>query len=288
MTATTPCLRRRNQFAVVSCQLSVVRTRRSTTDHWPLTTGHLLALAGLCFALPVLPARASDASQNIYAGQAIVTGIDQRDRPRGLRLCLGQVLVNVSGDPNILFRPGAAAILAQAAGMVVSLNYFDRMSGLPHHDDQGTRDRPFTLTANFDPAKVAAALAEIGETPRQGPRPSVFLAVHVHGPAGDFTLQNGPAAGYDMPELMRASIDDAAGQYKLRVRLPVSASDTPAAGLLLVEGNLTWSDADFGWIAAWGAGGVHWGEHGVSFDDAFRAALAGALGIASGHAPPRG
>jgi len=246
-------------------------------------------VAGLCFALPVCsaPARA-DVSANIYAGQAIVTGIDQRDRPRGLRLCLGQVLVNVSGDPNILLRPGAAAILARAAGMVVSLNYFDRMSGLPHHDDQGTRDRPFTLTANFDPAKVAAALSSIGEMPRKGPRPEVFLAVRVRGPAGDFALQNGPAAGYDMPELMRASIDDAASQYKLPVILPASAGQTPASGLLVVQGTLTWSDADLGWNAAWGAGGAHWGERGVSFDDAFRAALAGALGIASGHLPPRG
>jgi len=267
---------------VVSRQSSE-RTAILTTGGWRLTTGNWLALAGLCFALPVWPAQASDASQNIYAGQAIVTGIDQRDRPRGLRLCLGQVLVNVSGDPNILLRPGAAAILAGAAGMVVTLNYFDRMSGLPHHDDQGTRDRPFTLTANFDPAKVAAALAALGETPRKGPRPTVFLAVQVDGPAGDFALQDGPATGYDMPELMRASLDDAAAQYKLRVSLPGSASAAPAG--MMVKGTLTWSDTDYGWIAAWGAGGVHWGERGVSFDDAFRAALAGALGIASGHPP---
>jgi hypothetical protein len=234
--------------------------------------------------LPVWSAGAG-ALPGIYAGQAIVTGIDQRDRPRGLRLCLGQVLVNVSGDPNILRRPGAAGILAGAAGMAVSLNYVDRMSGLPHHDDQGTRDRPFTLTANFDPAKVAAALTALGETPRKGPRPAVFLAVHVHGPAGDFGLDGGPGTGYDMPELMRASIDDAASQYRLRVKLPGGASAAPA-GMMVVTGTLTWSDADFGWDAAWGASGVHWGEHGVSFDDAFRGALAGALGIASGHAPP--
>jgi len=281
-------LRRRNQSSVFSRQSSE-RTAILTTGDWRLTTGNWLALAGLCVALQgfSIPARA-DASANIYAGQAIVTGIDQRDRPRGLRLCLGQVLVNVSGDPNILRRPGAAAILARAASMVVSLNYFDRMSGLPHHDDQGTRDRPFTLTANFDPAKVAAALSSIGETPRKGPRPAVFLAVHVHGPGGDFALNGGPATGYDMPELMRASLDDAAAQYKLQVSLPAGKNATPASGMLAVEGTLTWSDADLGWIAKWGAGGVHWGEQGVSFDDAFRAALAGALGIASGHLPPRG
>jgi len=243
-----------------------------------------LAMASLSFGLPACPARA-EALPGIYAGQAIVTGIDQRDRPRGLRLCLGQVLVNVSGDPGVLRRPGAAKILAGAAGMVVSLNYYDRMSGLPHHDDQGTRDRPFTLTANFDPAKVAAALAALGEMPRKGPRPSVFLAVHVNGPGGDFALDGGPASGYDMLELMRASIADAAWEYRLNVTLPGGANETPGAGMLAVRGTLTWSDKDFGWIATWTAGGAHWGEHGVSFDDAFRGALAGALGLASGHPP---
>ncbi len=266
----------------------MVRKHKCAADHWRLTSFHCLALAGLCFALRVRPALAADVSQNIYAGQAVVTGTDQRDRPRGLGICLREVLVNVSGDPNILARPGVAAILARAAGMVVSLNYVDRMSGLPHHDDQGTRDRPFTLTAIFDPPKVAAALAALGETPRKGQRPTVFLAVHVQGPAGDFALNAGPESGYDMPELMRASVDDAARQYKLQVNLPVSASETPAPGMMVVKGTLTWSDADYGWIAAWGADGVHWGERGVSFDDAFRGAFAGALGIASGHLPPRG
>ena len=42
----------------------------------------------------------------LYIGRAIVTGTDNRDRPRGLGICLGQVLVKVSGDPNILQRPG--------------------------------------------------------------------------------------------------------------------------------------------------------------------------------------
>ncbi len=245
-------------------------------------------LAGLV-VMPICAAPGlarAGASANIYAGQAIVTGTDTRDRPRGLRLCLGEVLVNVSGDPNVLGRPGAASVLARAPDMVVSLNYYNRMSGLPHHDDQGTRDRPFTLTAAFDPAKVAAALAALGEKPREGPRPVVYLAVQVHGPGGDFALNSGPVTGYDMPELMRASIADAAARYKLRVELPDGAAQKPASGVLPVRGKLTWSDADFGWIAAWDARGVHWGESGVSFDDAFRAALAGALGIASGHAPP--
>jgi hypothetical protein len=268
----------------------VVKKHRKPADHWRLTTVNWQTLAWLFVFVPVYlapaMARAVDASQNIYVARAIVTGTDERDRPRGLAICLGQVLVNVSGDPNILTRPGVPSILARAESMTVSLDYFDRMGFLHKHDEQGTRDRPFTLTATFDPAKVGLALKALGETARNGPRPDVFLVIQVHGYTGNFVLDRGPATGYDTPELMRASINDAAWQYKLQVALPASAGAAPASGMMEVKGILTWSDADYGWIAAWGADGAHWSERGVSFDDAFRGALAGALAIASGHAPP--
>ncbi len=60
----------------------------------------------------------------VYTGQAIVTGTDNRDRPRGLGLCLGEVLIKASGDPNILAAPGFAALRADAASLVLS----DRLS----------------------------------------------------------------------------------------------------------------------------------------------------------------
>jgi hypothetical protein len=229
----------------------------------------------------------SQGSQNIYVARAIVTGTDERDRPRGLAICLGQVLVNVSGDPNILARPGVPALEARATSMVTGLDYVDRMSGMHKHDEQGTRDRPFTLTATFAAGKVIAALAAIGAVPWKGPRPTVFLAVAVHGFTGNFALTAGSPLGYDMPQLMRAAIADAAWQYKLPVMLPANAGAPAPAGALAVRGTLVWSDTAHGWIATWRSGDASWGARGVSFDDAFRVALAGALGIASGHGPPR-
>ena len=68
--------------------------------------------------------------------------------------------------------------------MVTAISYHDRMSALPKHDEQGMRDRPFTLTASFDPAKIAQALTGLGSTPWHGPRPPVFLAVTVHSYTG--------------------------------------------------------------------------------------------------------
>jgi hypothetical protein len=226
----------------------------------------------------------------VYTGQAMVTGTDNRDRPRGLRLCLTEVLIKASGDPNIGTAKNFAAVIAQAPDMAVAIAYHDRMSGLPKHDEQGTRDRPFILTALFDASAVATALKALGSAVWTGRRPTVFLSVQVHAYAGAFALLAGPATGYEQPELMRAAVADSAARAALPVLLPASAGAAPPAGCLPVTGSLVWSDAALGWIARWQAGWsgrrAAWGEHGVSFDDAFDAALIGALGIASGHQPP--
>jgi uncharacterized protein len=248
--------------------------------------GGLAALVGLCALLGVLPGAApAPAPDPLYTGRAIVTGTDERDRPRGLAECLDQVLVKVSGDPNITNKPGIATLRHQAEAMVSWIGYHDRMSGLPKHDEQGSRDRPFTLTAQFDPEKIRSALATLGETPWQGRRPSVELVVGVRGFTGtfDITTQETRAA------LMRESIDDAADRYALDVVLP---GEPVPAGAMVIHGSLVWSDAAFGWVASWkttwNGRSTNWGEHGISFDEAFRGALAGATGVASGHGPPTG
>jgi hypothetical protein len=227
-----------------------------------------------------------------YIGQAIVTGTDNRDRPRGLGLCLGQVLIKASGDPNILTAPGFPALRAKAPSLVEAISYHDRMSALPKHDEQGTRDRPFTLTALFGKPQIAAALVELGSKIWAGARPPVFLVTDVQSYSGRFTLLAGSASGYDQPELMRAAIADSTARAALSVSLPASAGAQPPPGALLVNGSLVWSDAADGWIAHWatrhGGQTIAWGERGISFDQAFDAALLGALGVASGHQPPRG
>lgn len=238
----------------------------------------LLLLLGLLGAAP--------APNLLYTGQAIVTGTDERDRPRGLAACLDQVLINVSGDPNILQKPGIPALEQQAQSLLLGIDYHDRMSGLRKHDEQGTHDRPFTLTATFDPGKIQAALKTLGETPWPGPRPPVLLIVAVRGFTGNFTITPEENAA----DLMRDFIAAAAERYRLDVQLPASPDAAAPPGVMTLRGTLDWSDAAFGWVAHWQTGwngrAATWGERGVSFDDAFRAALAGALGIASGHGPP--
>lgn len=228
----------------------------------------------------------------VYTGQAVVTGTDNRDRPRGLGLCLGEVLIKASGDPNILSKPGSAALRADAASMVTAISYHDRMSALPKHDEQGTRDRPFTLTALFNKAKIATALKQLGSTVWAGRRPVVFLKIHVHAYAGQYILTAGPISGYDQQPLMRAAIQDSSARTALPVALPPRADAPAPPGTIPVEGHLEWSEAALGWIArwqtAWNGREAAWGERGISFDQAYDAALLGALGVASGHHPPRG
>jgi hypothetical protein len=63
-----------------------------------------------------------------------------------------------------------------------------------------------------------------------------------------------------------------------------------AGGDLALAGSIVWSDADLGWVADWRlapAGETHrWQVRGVSFDEAFRVAMRGAVKILSGNGPP--
>jgi hypothetical protein len=75
------------------------------------------------------------------------------------------------------------------------------------------------------------------------------------------------------------------------VDLPsLDAAARTIGGDLALGGRMLWSEAALGWIADWrlGARGKNyqWQIRGVSFDDAFRNAMAGAAQILSGHGPP--
>jgi len=69
-----------------------------------------------------------------------------------------------------------------------------------------------------------------------------------------------------------------------------SGATKAAGGDAALFGTLAWSEAALGWTAAWhmaARGKNHsWGVSGVSFDDAFRNAVDGALEILSGHGSP--
>jgi hypothetical protein len=234
----------------------------------------------------------------LYESVVIVTGTDMRSRPSGFAHCLTDVLVKVSGNPALASDPRVAALGAHADTMVVDFDYWDRMSGIRHHDSQGADDRPYNLTVRFDPAKVDAALAELGEKPWGADRPPLYAFVDVQARSGSHTLTSDGEASYGQNDAMSA----AGTRYGLPVRLPAQADvrlrgeeDPPRTAAMvslpqdapLLIGTLAWSDSALGWVGSWHMvwrGQAHaWSIRGVNFDEAFRDAVRGAMGVLSGH-----
>ena len=237
-------------------------------------------------------------AENLYQCQTIVTGQGEEARRFGFPVCLEQVLVKVSGDTRLIGDPEVAMLEGQAATLVTDFAFRDRMAGIPVHDEQGTRDRPYDLTFRFDPAKIHAALLSLGRKPWSASRPrvAVFVAVDLGGTT--YLLATDGKRGRDQ----REALADAAARYGMPMVLPdqagLAAASLSYSGLravdlgrldaiartiggdLALDGSMLWSDEALGWVADWrlAAGGkiYRWQIRGVGFDDAFRSAIAGA------------
>jgi uncharacterized protein len=274
---------------------------------------HLLRISVVivCVAAMVMLgcANASGANvNNLYQCQTIVTGQGKESRRFGLPVCLEQVLVKVSGDRRLTGDPEVAALAGHAPAFVTDFAFRDRLAGIPVHDEQGTRDRPYDLTVRFDPAKIDAALRALGREPWSGSRPRVAVFVGVSLGGTTYLLASDGTRGRDQ----REALAEAAARYGLPMTLPDRAA-LAAAGLsysrlqtidlgplnataealggdLALAGNLFWSEQALGWIADWrmDAGGksYSWQIRGVGFDDAFRSAMSGAAQILSGNGRP--
>jgi hypothetical protein len=241
---------------------------------------------------------------DLYTTRAIVTGSDERNRPLGFSLCFEDVLVKVSGDPNVV-RDARFETLAANAGQYISkFSYRDRFEGKPVHDEQGTHDRPHFLTCQFDRQKIDNILKKLDRKPWLGPRPRLVMLLVVRGRKNSGILSSDGAFDPDM----REALANAVQRYGLTVTLPSVATlqsnqitlDTAgdrllkiaqaSSGELPIVGALTWSDAALGWVATWKleASGHHyrWSVSGVNYDEAFRKAVRGAARVLSGNGKP--
>lgn len=255
-------------------------------------------LRGLSAGLALLAATPAAAAtdSDLYRVTVFVTGQGEETRGPALEKALVAVLVKVAGDPRLAASPAAAALAPEAAGAVSGLAYRDRMEGIPVHDEQGSRDRPYDLTVDFDPAAIDALLARMGAAPWPAPRPELLAVVKVENGATRFFLAADGREGRDMREAM----DAAAAKYGMPVVLPTRAELAragDAAALLAavdadaaVAGTLDWDDAALGWTVDWTmtADGMdhRWTAEAVSFDAAFSVAIGGAAQILSGHGAP--
>jgi hypothetical protein len=247
-------------------------------------------------------------SADLYVARTLVTGQGEAGRQAGFATTLRQVLVKVSGDPTLASDPRVAAIAAEPAAFVAGFDYHDRMTGIPVHDEQGTRDRPYDLTVSFDHSKVDAALGALGHAPWPEPRPPLAVFVDVETGAVTYPLAGDGNAGRDL----REALADAAWRFGMTAELPTAAVwaslregavPSPQASSAWIEaaalamggdrvlaGSLAWSDADLGWTAVWQMKSadqvVRWSIVGVSFDVAFRQGVGGAAQLLSGNGRP--
>ena len=110
---------------------------------------------------------------------------------------------------------GSMPLAANAADMVEDYLYLDRMSDMPHHDEQGTRDRPYTLIVRFSPAKLDAALAALGDRPWLAERPKLLVRIMITDKRGSYPL----TADGDNDERHRQALLAAAIRYGMHVVL---------------------------------------------------------------------
>ena len=236
--------------------------------------------------LAPLPPVAAQAA-GLYEAQAITTGTDTRERPAALAACLAQVLAKVSGNPALLNDPRVAVLGPAAPGLLAGLAYLDRTGDLPKHDEQGTRDRAYDLLARFDHDRIDAALLGLGEVPwlvnRDRPRVLADIAIAPRGGGPDLPLR----ADTDPDERHRAALLAAADRFGIPVLLRLSDGVPPLAPAVL-RGRIAWgADGwDGSWTLHWPGGQRAWSVRGVSFDEAYRNAVAGAAAALSGHGLP--
>jgi uncharacterized protein len=256
--------------------------------------------------LAPVPAFGGAADDELYRARAIVTGQSEAERARGFALCLETVLVKVSGDPRLIGDPAIAPLEAEARSFVIAFAYEDRMKGIPVHDEQGTRDRPYDLTVTFDRPKIDKALSSLGRAPWMPPRPVLSVLLGVRDAMSAYVLADDGERGLGQ----RQALEVAAAERGISLRLPsttllgaehvsygrlaamaaprLAALAQESGGEVALAGTLVWTEAARGWTARWRLfwhdREHRWQISGVSFDDAFRNGIDRAVSILSGHA----
>lgn len=260
-------------------------------------------LAVIAMVLLASPAARSAEVDDLTVARVFVTGQGEANRAAGFAHALEEVLVRLAGDPRLIGDARVAALAAQAGTLVARFHYRDRLEGIPTHDEQGTRDRPYELTVAFDAALVDAALRSLGRTPWGAARPRVAVVVVLRTAALTAVLASDGTRGRDQ----RDSLLEAAQRRGVPVVLPneavvagldgvtdldqLAVAARALGGEATLVGSLAWSDAAFGWVAMWrleaGGRSHRWQIGGVTFDDAFRNAMGGAAQILSGNGEPQ-
>lgn len=237
----------------------------------------------------------------LYEAQAIVTGQGDTERRRGFANGLANVIAKLSGDATTVRTEGVQRLMSRAAEFVDRFEYEDRMKGIPIHDEQGTRERPYYLHMWFNPVAVDKGLQELGIARWGSNRPRVMIWFGIRDSVRTYVLDTETEYGYGQREVLKSvakrrgvpialpapdghgqtvSYEDIATANVKRLRSASRRYDAQALlyGTLVMDGNGYWTAA---WMLE-RSGAVH--RHRletVTFDVALGAAIERAAKIFS-------
>jgi uncharacterized protein len=271
-----------------------------SVHHYLLTIAAVLLLA--------LPTVAAEPTAELYRGQTIVTGTGETNRLIGFAICLEDALIKVSGQLRLAGDPRLAPYKADAAKLVRDFSYRDEKGGKPKNDEQGTRDRSFILTAEFDEAGINGVLAKLGLTPWLSRRPVLGVFAELQPGARRFVV----AADTKDTNLQRTALLAAAAKRGMQVALPdaaalaaVGANEQALAAILpskltevaiarggeaVLIARLVWDDQSLKWNSDWQldwqdsshqAKSQQWRLAADTFDETFRQGIGTAAQILS-------
>ena len=250
------------------------------------------------------------AGADLYRAKVTVTGQGEANRIIGFAACLEDVLIKVSGAQKLSGDRRLAAYKSKAGDLVTAFSYRDQFSGKPIRDEQGTRDRPYDLTVEFEESRIDDILGALGLKPWLSHRPRLAVFVEMEqGPKSYLVTSDGTRS-----DLQRDSLLAAADRRGMGIVLPGTAAlaksnitgaalrTAPFAALapvaaaqggeVVLIGRLVWNDRELGWATQWQMdwrGRTHrWQIRGVTFDEAFRRGIGGAAQILSGNGDPGG
>ena len=248
------------------------------------------------------------AADELYRAQTIVTGQGEANRIVGFAACLEDVLVKVSGAQKLAGDRRLAAYKSNAKDFVRAFSYHDQMSGTPTRDEQGTRDRPYDLTVDFEETKIDDLLKALHIKPWPSHRPVLAVFVEMQQGLKKYMV----TADADQAAIQRESLLAAAARRGMTVVLPSAAALAESSiagaefgtttsskfgsvavrqgGEVALIGRLVWDDRELGWATQWRMDWQNqthrWRIRGVTFDEAFRRGIGGAAQILSGNGDP--
>jgi uncharacterized protein len=268
------------------------------------------AVVGIFVAaiLTCCTAATAAAGGDLYRTKVTVTGQGESNRMAGFAACLEDVLIKASGAQKLAGDRRLAAYKSKAKGFVTAFSYRDQFQGKPIRDEQGTRDRPYDLTVDFEEGKIDELLKKLGLKPWLSHRPRLAVFVEMEqGPRNYIVTSDGTQSDLQRDALLAAAdkrgmdivVPTAATLAKSHITgaelrtAPFPALAPVAAeqgGEVVLVGRLVWDDRDLGWATQWQMdwrGRTHrWQIRGVTFDEAFRRGIGSAAQILSGNGDP--